>query len=169
MIEVKSKLDSKELDASLEKASKVKKMSRKGIAREQNEGGLVEPFCAIFAYESIDLKLIKKQLEERYNTVPLNERIDFIVVLGLGLIFTGHYFEVVKYGQENSEYRRQLGKEGIEEIKKQYPSEIAGMFLKDDTFMIWYLYTMVFLSFSKSRVSNFLDYLGPEKNWGEHF
>lgn len=168
VIEVKSKLDKKELKTTIAKAAKVKKMPTRGISKRAHSSGIKEPLYAIFAYDSLELSTVKEQLEAIYKDTPLKERIDFIVVLNKGLIYTGNYFDIVTYGQENSSYRQQLGKEGIDKLKEQCPYEIAGMELSENSLLIWYMYIMKYLSFSSDKISNWMDYLPNDKAWGKY-
>ena len=167
IIEVKSTLNQTELRSTIQKAKKIKKMPAKGISREIGNSGFKEPLYSIFAYDSIDLANLKSQLEEEYKDTPLNERIDFIIILNKGLFYTGNYFDVVKYGQENSEYRRQLGVEGIDKIKKEFPIEIEGLKLNENSLLVWYMHMMTYLSYSNNKISNWIDYLPLDTNWGE--
>lgn len=167
VIEVKSHLNINELKNTIQKASKVKKMTFKGVSRSDSYG-IEEPLFSIFAYDSIDLKKLKQNLENLYKDTPLKERIDFIVVLNKGLLYTGRYFEIATYGTPKSSYRNSLGEEGIKEIKNKNPHEVKGMILNENTLLVWYLYLMSYLSLSSNKVSSWLDYLEKDDNkWGE--
>jgi|GEM_PF-1830688 len=167
VVEVKSILNEKELKTSLSKAAKIKKMPLNGLSRVTGLNYLKEPLYSIFAYDSIGLKTIKDYLVQEYKNTPLNERVDFIVVINKGIFFTGNYFEVAKYGQIDSPYRIQLGAEGIAKIKAQYPSEIEAMKLDENSLLAWYLYLLSYLSLSSEKISNWIDYLEPNTKWGE--
>lgn len=167
VIEVKSTLDSKELEETIMKAQKVKKMRAKGISRDSLNSGLKNPFYSIVAYDSIGLETIKNKLIEFNENIPMSERIDLILVLGKGIFYTGAYFEIVKYGQENSPFRESLGESGMELIKKKYINQIAGLELNDNALLVWYMYLMTYLSFSKDKVSNWIEYIDESVPYGK--
>ncbi len=97
VIEVKSMLNSAELEDSFNKISKIKKFPK--IAYEPQEG-VIKKYSklydkeweyfptvgCVFAYDSIDLLTLKKKLEELQKDVPIDERIDSVWVLNKGMV-----------------------------------------------------------------------------------
>ena len=97
IIEVKSMLNSNELEDSFNKILKVKKFPK--IAYEPQEGAIIHysnlydkeweyfpTIGCVFAYDSIDLVTLKNNLEELQKDVPIYERIDSVWVLNKGMI-----------------------------------------------------------------------------------
>lgn len=167
VIEVKSLLDKSQLKTTVDKATIIKKMQVKGI-KKHGDVGLDNPCFCLFAYDSTDLIELKEELQKYYINTPLSERIDFVVVLNKGMMFTGEYYAIAKYGQPGSQHRLSLGEEGIRKLKEKNPSEIEGMQLQEDTLLIFFSYLMCYLSQSKDKIANWIDYL-PNKTWGEFF
>lgn len=166
VIEVKSMLNQAELKSTMTKAARIKKMPFKGIQQSPADLGIKEPLYTIFAYDSIDLKAIKIYLETEYGNTPLSERIDFIIVLNQGLFQTGNYFEIVHYGHPQSPFRKELGDEGMKKVKEKYPKEIVAWKLNENSLFVWYMWMMTYLSFSKNKISNLIDYLPKGTQWG---
>jgi hypothetical protein len=166
LIEVKSMLDTNALKETIKKAKTIKTMPIKGVTRNLGFNGIKEPFYSIFAYESVSMEALKQTLATEYANTPLKERIDFIVILNKGLFYTGNYFEIVKYGMPNSQYRISLGQEGVEHIKNEYPSEIESWELNENSLFVWYTYLMSYLSYSADKISTMIDYLPPNETWG---
>lgn len=168
VIEVKSLLNKNELHSTVEKATKVKNMTMKGIKRSDSTG-IEKPCYCLFAYDSTDLVELKQYLCDLYQDVELDKRMDFILVLNKGLIYTGSYYGIVKYGEPNSLYRLGLGPEDLAALKETNPSEIGGMMLKENTLYVYYMFLMSYLSFSGHKIVNWLDYLKKDKDWGDPF
>lgn len=168
VIEVKSRLDKKELKAPISKTEKIKQMQVRGIKRRDNLG-IEQPCFCLFAYVSDNLSHLKLALEESYKDTPLNQRMDFVVVLNQGIMYTGTYYDIVTYGQRNSEYRRGLGEGSIRKLKESNPSEIKGMRLQENTLYVFYMYLMKYLGFSANRIVDWVDYLPHKKEWGDYF
>ena len=168
IIEVKSHLDETQLKSTINKAEKIKLMQVKGIKRMDNKG-IEQPCFCLFAYDSTDLPKLKLALQENYKNTPLNQRIDFIVVLNKGMIYSGIYYEIVKYGQSDSPYRKQLDEDGLKKLQEANPSEIEGMYLDKNTLYVFYMYLMTYLGFSASKIANWVDYLPSENQLGTFF
>jgi len=101
-LEVKSKLDTRELIDSLDKAERVKNLRKteyhpNPLPQTRTQYGQVWTYCPtasfVFAYDSIDLDSLAEALVKRYENTPHALRVDGVWVLGKGYLTWFHQSE----------------------------------------------------------------------------
>lgn len=97
IIEVKSNLDSRELEDAFNKIQKIKKFPKSAFRPQEGpiikannlydkEWDFFPTLGFVFAYNSIDLLTLKDKLKELHKDVPLEHRIDSVWVLKKGIL-----------------------------------------------------------------------------------
>lgn len=170
VIEIKTKLDKSDLEKTILKMKKIKEMEPVEL-KVFNNPGISKPLCCIFAFDSTDLKDLKTVLHEKSNNIKLENRLDFIVVLNKGFMFSGNYYSIVKYGENDSAYRKEIEANGkYQKIRESNPIEIEGMELQENTLLIFLSYILRYLAFFRNCYVDILPYiLIEEKSWGKSF
>jgi len=168
LIEVKSSLNKTELEKTSQKTSLVKQELRKALSILVLETPrLMEPLVCLFAYPGPDLPSIKKTLISLQRGIPEENRLDLICILNEGVISSGIYFNVSKFGEPNSPYARSMTPEDRNEILRKYPDKVLAYRLRENSLLVFYYWLLSYIIRRPVIIPDIIRYAPPGYIWGE--
>jgi hypothetical protein len=167
LIEIKSNLTQAELESSIKKACDVKQNLRKSLTCFETETGapILEPLNLLFAFESPPLTNIKTSFIEKTKDYELKDKIDIICVLNKGILISGNYFKISRFGQNGSAFQAQ-NQDNTDAIKKKFPHDLDCMELNQNAFLVFFGYMLSYLLKRKTPWFEMHPFLEREKNLG---
>ncbi|MDX2306898.1 MAG: DUF6602 domain-containing protein [Hyphomicrobium sp.] len=166
LIEVKTELTPSQLDDSLSKCIKFKRLERRF------DGSPVMPAIAdslfvIFAFEAAAPQTFKSTLAARLSEIPWDARPDLIVVPGSLVAKSGHYYKIAKIGQPNSPHRRALEQQGQDATTKAIGDGFDVFEFKQHSLLVFLIWFTSWLQRAGNRAADLVSYLPEEYVWGK--
>lgn len=165
LIEVKTSLSPSDIQDSVDKCRRFKRLPRK-FSDAPSKPSIADSLFILWAFESSKSETLKLNLVKSIVNVPRAEQPDFVIVPGQLVAMSGQYMELAKHGQHGSEYRKKL--------EKQHGPDLTGLQLDliqvdecgPDSLFVWLIWMLSWLKRAGSRSSELLAYLPPDVVWG---
>lgn len=168
LIEVKSSLDKPELKKTIQKTSLVKQELRKAPSISVLESPrLMEPLVCLFAYSGSELPKIKETLISLQHDITETDRLDFICILNQGVISSGTYFNVSKFGEPNSPHARRMTPKTRNEILTKYPDKVMAYRLGENSLLVLYHWLLSYIIRRPVIIPDIIRYAPQDYIWGE--
>jgi len=165
LIEVKTQLTPSTLRDSLDKCQRFKSLPRE-YASDFGRQNIKESLFILWAFEGPSPEKIKENVELELAKIPRVKQPDFIVVPGSTLVRAGHYYELSKLGQENSQHRAQKLTEFGGNVNLALGSGFEVNELKENTLLAWLVWYSSWLHAAGERRAALNSYVPQDLIWG---
>ena len=165
LIEVKTKLDSRDLRDAVLKGQRFKRLTRR-FCQTRTAQNIEDSLFVIWSFESSLPQTMKANLVAALRDVPWDERPDFVISLDGIVARSGSFLEISKLGKPNSPYRRNLIASHGEDLSRLLPEPVEVYALGSNSLLAWYVWFDSWLRQAGSRFTNPADYLPNEYTFG---
>lgn len=168
LIEVKSSLDKSELQNTVQKTSPLKQELRKAPSISVFPSRPpIEPLICLFGYSGQDLRITKENLISLQRDIAENNRLDLVCILNEGVIISGMYFNISKFGQPSSPYAKSITQEHRENILNKYPNKVLAYRLRENSLLVFYYWLLSYIIQCPFSIPDIIQYAPPDYEWGE--
>lgn len=166
LIEVKTTLSPTELEDSIAKGRRFKRMNRR-FCQAGEPQRLQESLFVIWAFDAASPETFKVNLQRLLAPVPRAEQPDLIVVPDKFVVRTGQYLELSTLGQVGSAHRQQLHTQYGGNLDALIADPIQLYDLGENALMAWYVFFDSWLRQAGSRLTDPIAYLPPDQIFGK--
>ncbi|GAB0153229.1 DUF6602 domain-containing protein [Marinobacterium sp. BA1] len=165
LIEIKTQLTPSTLRDSLEKCRRFKSLPRE-YASDFGRQNIKESLFVLWAFEGPSPEKIKENVAQELAKIPRNEQPDFIIVPGSTMVRAGHYYELSKLGQENSQHRAKILARFAGDTDLALGSGFEVNELKGNALLAWLVWFSSWLHAAGERRAALDNYVPQDLIWG---
>ena len=165
MIEVKTKLDSIELDNCIKKCNKFKSLRRE-YSNIPYPPNIKESLFIIWGFDGLDPHNMKQLIMDKIENMEMQVQPDLIIVPGKYIITLGSYRSLSRYGQENSSYFISTGKQKSME-DKETKNILSFSYIKDNALLAFIIWLTSWINAAGQRSAPMQSYLPKDYFFGE--
>lgn len=165
LIEVKTRLDSRELRDAIDKGRTFKRLPRK-FCDTWSRQPIRDSLFVIWAFESDSVKTTKARLVNSLRDVPNSERPDFVVIPDRLVAKSGDFLKISRFGQPGSMHRRSLEQAGSFDTTASADNPIEVAQMDQNALLTWFIWFDSWLRQAGPRFVNPALYLPPDRIYG---
>jgi hypothetical protein len=167
LIEVKSTLGRRELRTTVEKTLRVKQELRKSpMIPIFPDSPQLEPLVCLFAFSGDDLPSIKRSLIEFQAGISPADRLDLICLNGAGVLSSGAYFEISRFGMPGSDHSVGISETERTKLKASYPDSVLCYELSDHALLVFYYWMISYIIRRPPQFPDLIRYAPHDFIWG---
>ena len=168
LIEVKTRLNPKDLKDAINKGRRYKRLPRQFLEPQKgtNLQRIKDSVFVIWGFESPTPKTLKANLTKMLSEVPVSEQPDFVVVPGCLVSQSGSYKVISELGQPNSEHRRRIESQRGQDDAGLLPEPVKVYAFGENSLMAWYVWFDSWLRHAGPRYCDPISYLPPDQTFG---